>query len=153
MGRPRLGFTMVEMVVAILIGSILTSIALSSYSNARGRFAVRGARNTFVAVHARARAQAIEKGEIVKIVVSPLYDRLSLVTQSGDTLERIGFGDEFSVDIQRVGGSSTELEICMNSRGFAEESCNSFTTPAGIQFWQGADSASVEVLPLGQLIY
>lgn len=60
MKRQRHGFSLIESVIAILIGSILTSIALSSYGSVRGTFAVRGARNTFAALHARAPAQAIE---------------------------------------------------------------------------------------------
>jgi prepilin-type N-terminal cleavage/methylation domain-containing protein len=110
MGR-RAGFTMVELVIALLIGSILTSIALSSYGNARGRFAVRGARTTFASLHARARAQAIESGSMMRLFVD----------MKGDSA--------------------------------FDTSCNSFSSAVSLQFWQNADSASVRVMPLGQLVY
>jgi hypothetical protein len=41
----------------------------------------------------------------------------------------------------------------MSSRGFANDLCNSFTTAQTIEFWQNADSSTVRLLPLGQLIF
>lgn len=149
MSRQRLGFSMIELVVAILIGSILTSIALSSYSNARGRFAVTGARNTFAALHARARAQAIEQGENVRIWIDASGDSIVLTTEGGTRLENIRFGDELAVDIRASGN----YRLCMNPRGFADESCNNFSSAVTVGFWQGTDSATVKILPLGQLVY
>ena len=149
MRRSRLGFSLIELVIALLIGSILTSIALSSYGNARGRFAVRGARNTFAALHARARAQAIERGSTVRLMVDAAGDSVYLVS-GGITLENVRFGEELNVDIRSSSGS---LRLCMNSRGYADSDCNSFNTTPTVTFWQNADSASVSILPLGQLVY
>ena len=41
------GFTVVELVVVILVGVVLTSIASNALSSAKGRMAARQARNTF----------------------------------------------------------------------------------------------------------
>lgn len=149
MPRSRHGFTLIELVIAILIGSILTSIALSSYGNARGRFAVRGARSTFASLHARARAQAIERGTTARLLLDVAGDSVSLWV-GGDRLETLYFGDEFNVDLQSSVGN---LRLCMNSRGYADTDCNSFNAPVKLGFVHGSDAASLELLPMGQLVY
>lgn len=147
MRAPR-GFTLIEVVIALLIGSILTSIALTGFGNARGRFAVRGARNTFASLHARARAAAIEGGTTAQLTVYPSGDSVTVV-RSGTTLESIRFGEEFDVDVQ----ASANVVLCMSSRGYALDTCNSFSSPVTVTFAFGADTASVQILPLGQLLY
>lgn len=150
MQPSRRGFTLIELVIALVIGSILTSIALAGFGNARGPFAVRGARNTMVSMHARARAHAIEKGQRVVLYVDPGGDSVSITTDS-TVIETIYFGSELNVDIQT--GSGSAVRLCMNPRGYATEACNSFTTPMRVTFWHNADSASVGLLTLGQLVY
>lgn len=149
MPRYRHGFSLIELIIALLIGSILTSIALSSYGNARGRFAVRGARNTFTSVHARARAQAIELGRTVRLIVDVNGDSIALWS-NGQTLESIHLDEELNVDIRSSVGN---IRLCMNPRGFADTDCNSFSSTAKVTFWHNADSASLNILPLGQLVY
>ena len=146
----RHGFTMIELVVAILIGSILTSIAFASFTGARGRFAVKGARNTYASLHARARAQAIEQGRNVVLAAYPTGDSVVLTFEDGTRLERIDFGNEMEVDIR---STASTVELCMNPRGFADEGCTNFSSAVTLEFWNGADSATVSVLPLGQLVY
>lgn len=149
MKQSRFGFSVIELVIALLIGSILTTIALSSYGNARGRYAVRGARDTFASLHARARAQAIERGATVHLVVDVSGDSIFLWS-GGTNLETIHFADEFHVDVRSTVG---RIRLCMNSRGYADTACNSFIEPPTVAFWQNADSSSVLILPLGQLVY
>ncbi|MHB1193350.1 MAG: pilus assembly FimT family protein [Longimicrobiales bacterium] len=148
MRAPR-GFTLIEVVIALLIGSILTGIALSSYGNAQGRFAVRGARNTFTSLHARARATAIERGSTVRLLVDVGGDSV-VITNGATTIERIRFEEEFHVDLRSTSGN---LLLCMNARGYADTGCTNFSTAVNLGFWHNADSASVRILPLGQLIY
>lgn len=146
--QPTFGFTLIELVVALLIGSILTSIALSSFGNASARFAARGARDAFVAMQARGRAQSIEMGQTVRVYLLPSTDRGILLAADGTWLEDVDFRERFDVDIQGI-----NTRLCMNTRGYADEECNSFTTPRAFHFVINADSSSVTMLPLGQLIY
>jgi len=147
MDRIR-GFTLVEVVIVLVIGSILMSIAMTGFGNARGPCAVRGARSTFAALHARTRAQAIEAGARVLLFVDVAGD--SAFIWEGQNLETIRFDEELNVDLRSTGGN---LRICMNARGFADPDCNSFDATAVLEFWHNADQASVEILPLGQLVY
>jgi prepilin-type N-terminal cleavage/methylation domain-containing protein len=147
MSRRR-GFTLLEVVIALLIGSILTSIALSSYGNARGAFAVRSARSTFASLHARTRAQAIEAGNRVLLFVDVAGD--SAFIWAGRNLETIRFDAELNVDLASNHGN---FRICMNARGFADTDCNSFYSDTRLYFRHNADTASIGILPLGQLVY
>ena len=145
---PR-GFTLIEVVIALLLGSILTGIALTSYGNAQGRFAVRGARNTFTSLHARARATAIERGSTVRLFVDVGGDSV-VITSGATTIEKIRFQEEFHVDLHSTSGN---LLLCMNARGYADTGCTNFSAAVNLGFRQNADTVSVRILPLGQLIY
>jgi prepilin-type N-terminal cleavage/methylation domain-containing protein len=149
MRLSQYGFTILELVIALLIGSILTSIALSQFGNVRGRYATAGARNTFQALHARARAQAIELGGDVRMLIDVSGDSVVLVDADGNTLENLQFGGELNVDLQ----SSSNIRLCMNSRGYADVDCNNFNSAVNLEFWHNADSTTVKILPLGQLVY
>jgi prepilin-type N-terminal cleavage/methylation domain-containing protein len=145
----RLGFTLVEIAIALIIGSVLTAIAISSWQGASSAFAVRGARNTFVTLVARTRAQAIENGSMVALGVSTSGDSV-WITNGTTTYEVVHFMDDNHVDLRSPTG---DFRLCMNSRGYGDTGCNSFTNAVTLQFWQSADSTSVEVLPLGQVVH
>ena len=148
MKSRRTGFTMIEMLIVVMVGLVLTSIAYRGFAGYMGRTAARSARNSFAALHARTRANAIEMGTTVQLNVD--RDRDSVWVQRGTTrVETIRFGGELGVDIQ---GSGT-VRLCMNPRGFAETSCNSFTSTETIVFAAGTDTAGVQLRQLGQLYY
>lgn len=149
MNRSRRGFTLLELIIALVIGSILTTIALTSYKHAQGHIAVRGARDRFASLEAHARAQAIQAGSIVRIVVDVAGDSVSLWQNGSNLNETIHYADDH-VDLTSSVGDFT---LCMNSRGYADTSCNTFPNAATLTFWQNADSTAVEILPLGQLVY
>lgn len=148
--RNAKGFTVLELVVAIMVGVILTTIAIRSTAGVQQRMAVKQARNVFASMHARARAQAVEFGDRVLLNVSTEGDSI-WVSRGGTTLEVIDFQDEMRVDIQ---GEETTYTVCMNARGFAEESCNvNLDAAVTLSFATGGETASLQVLPLGQVIY
>ena len=146
----RNGFTVLELVVVLMLGVALTSIAVRSMAGIQSRMSVRQARNVYAALHARARAQAVEFGEPVMVGIDAEGDSLWLERDDGTRLEVIRLFDEMGVDLQ---GSSSTYTVCMNARGFADESCNSFDEPVTLSFVMGGDSASLLILPLGQVIY
>ncbi len=149
MNHRRSGYTLLEMVVVILVGSVITSIAIASFNGVSGRFAVRGARSTFQGLHARARAQAIEFGRTVRLNVDVSGDSVWL--SMGDrTLETVRFRNELNVDIQT--SSLADLRVCMNPRGFADSRCNNYSSPVTVMFLLDGDTALVEILTLGQLL-
>lgn len=149
MKRSNAGFSMLELVIALTIGAVLTGIAVSSLSGVQGRIAVRGARSSFQSLHARARVQAIELGRTVRLNVDPVGDSVWIST-STETLQTVHFDDEFNVDIQLR--TSALLRICMTSRGFADTDCNSYTSTEPIAFRRGDDASFLSVLILGSVV-
>lgn len=148
MTHRRGGFTMIELVIVIMVGAVLTGIAFQSFSGVQGKMAARQARQTFTSLHARARANAIEMGTTVQLNVD--MDSDSVWIQRGTTrVETVPFRQNLGVDIRGTG----TLRLCMNPRGFAETSCNSFTTTQTLVFAGGTDTAGVQVRTLGQLYY
>jgi prepilin-type N-terminal cleavage/methylation domain-containing protein len=148
MTRPRSGFTILELVIVIMVGALLTGIAFRGFSGVQGRMAARQARQSLASLHARTRANAIEMGTTVQLNIDRGGD--SAWVQRGSTrVETIHFRGELDVDIQ---GSGT-VRLCMNPRGFAETACNSFTSTETIVFAAGGDTAGVQIRTLGQLYY
>ena len=85
MFSTRRGFSLIEIVVTLVAGSVLLGIAAPSVSGVRGHFAVSGARTTFSSLHARARAQAIERGGTVRLVVDAAHDHVAIWSGGRDS--------------------------------------------------------------------
>ena len=149
MDNRRSGFSIIELVVVLMVGSVLTSIAITEFNGVSGRFAVKGARQTLMSMHARTRVQAVEFGRTVRLHVDPVGDSIWL-SRGSDVLEVLNFGEEFHVDIET--STSSEVRLCMNPRGFADTGCNSFVSPVTVTFVLISDTASVVLLPLGQMV-
>ena len=143
------GFTILELVFVILIGSLLTALMMQAFSGPQQTLAARGARSTFATYHARTRAAAIESGAPTLLLVDAPGDSL-LLFSGGSFIEGINVRNEYGANIVM---DSTRLSICMGPRGYTMSVCNSFTTTQTIRFVVGTDTAAVDVLPLGQLIY
>ena len=149
MDKRRSGFSIIELVVVLMVGSVLTSIAISSFNGVSGRLATKGARQTFMAMNARAQAQAVEYGRIVRLNLDPDGDSVWL-SRAGEVLEVVDFREEFDVDIRT--STDAELSVCMNARGFADTRCNNFASPVTVTFLLASDTASVRVLSFGQMV-
>ena len=146
----RKGFTIIEVVVVILVGAILLSIAWNSLGGVQSQYAVRSARDTFLAWHARTRAHAIERGVLTRLSIDPGGDSIWIHTGT-ETIDRMDFNRTMGIDIRTRGGSLVRL--CMNARGFGEMDCNSFSNIEEVVFAQQTEMLSVQILPLGQVVY
>ncbi len=150
MRHPKRGFTLVEVVTALIVGTILTSIAVTAMAGVQGRYSVKQARSSFASLQARARAHAIETGQTTSLWVDLTGDSAWIV-RGGNRIETVDFGAEYGVHIT---GDMSQLRLCMNARGFADETCNNFSSSETLTFASRAgDTASVTIRALGQLSY
>jgi prepilin-type N-terminal cleavage/methylation domain-containing protein len=152
--RKTSGFTLIEMVFVILIGSLLTMVALSTFQNAQAAFAARGAKTMYATLHQRARSKAIEMGETVIFFVDTTGDSALIVSSDGIT-DVTRFRVQQGVDLR---ATPTSFIMCMTPRGYADPNCSAYaftatsSSPIKVEFWLNADSTSVTVLPMGQLV-
>lgn len=159
MKRRPSGFTLIELVIVILIGSILTSIALSSFQNVQNRFAVQGAKEMYMTLHQRARSKAVEMGETVLLFVYAQGDSAFIFSQSEGVTDVTRFDEQLNVDLRTP--TNAMYRMCMTPRGYSDYNCGSYgnfgltqtyADTVRLEFWLNADSASVLVLPMGQLV-
>lgn len=158
MKRSPNGFTMIELVIVILIGSILTSVALTSFQGAQNALAVRNAKVMYATAHQRARSRAVEMGETVLFYMDVAGDSTFMWSLSGGGISDVTrYRSELNVDIRSPTGS---YMLCMTPRGYADYNCGALSgigitatdSIVNLQFWLNADSSSLTILPLGQIV-
>lgn len=130
-----------------MFAAILVGVAVTAFGSLQTRMAAGQAVRSFQALHARARATAIETGTFARLFVDVGADSAT-VRRGGGVLETIHFQEELGVDIQ----GERSFILCMGPRGYADPDCSTYSTPIKLAFTLGADSEVVEILPLGQLI-
>jgi len=124
--KPRQGFTILELVIALTIGSILTGMVMRPFGEVSRDTSVRSAREVFAGLVGKARARAIERGKTVELRAFMAGDSVAL-WQDGAHWTTHHFQD---VQLYSELGS---LTLCMNARGFGDTDCNSFSTAAVIR--------------------
>jgi len=147
MNRRSKGFTLIEVIIVLAISTILMSFAVKAFGSTSSSLAARQARNVFNGMAARTRAHAIESGWTTMLVANIPGDSVWIFS-NGRVVENVRFGEEMGVDIQ---GPGTTVRLCMSPRGYANTDCNSFNSAVEMSFVQGAESETIEILPLGQI--
>jgi prepilin-type N-terminal cleavage/methylation domain-containing protein len=159
MTYKRAGFSLIELLVVIMIGSILVTIALSTFQNAQASLAARSAKTMYATLHQRARAKAIELGRTQLLIVDAVGDSAFIYDWNPQTFtvqftDVTRFREQMNVDLR---AAMSSFLICMTPRGYADTTCPAFgfsttNVPIRLEFWLNADSTSVMILPMGQLV-
>ncbi len=150
--RRQRGFTLLELLIVLVVGGILSMVTIRSFSQVHGSLGARTAQSTFMTMHAQARANAVERGHNVILRVSPGTDRVELEAQTVDgpvVLRTRNFAADYDVSIQTDDGN---VELCMTPRGFASTSCGNVNSRVQVRFVRGDRTRTVVLLPLGQLV-
>lgn len=145
--RKRNGFSMIELTVTLMIGAALTDIAVRNIGPAQNAAAVNSSAHTMTSLVAHARAHAIERGAIARLLIDAAQDRAQVVV-GDDVLETVRFR-QMGVDVQ---AGSPNIRLCMNASGFGETGCNSFTDDVHVKLVAGSRSKDIVLGPLGRAI-
>ncbi|HEY8470564.1 MAG TPA: type II secretion system protein [Longimicrobiales bacterium] len=146
MPRRTAGFTGIEMLVVLIIAGILVAMAMPALGRAWARQGALNARDSLVALAARARAAAIERGD-TELKVDALTDR-AWIEQAGSTIDAVDYSGEFDADVTTASGRDA-LCVRYNARGLGR-SCG-HTLPDSVVFTRGSYSARAVVQFLGQV--
>lgn len=151
-GRPRArpGFTVVELLFVMLIAGVLGALSLPQFARYMSRRNVVNATDSFRLSAARARAAAVERGDVMLVVVRPLQDSILIMSADAtDTIDVLDYAaGEIQVDV--IAGSS--LVVCYVPRGYAHPGCGSGNIlPQRVGFSGGTDTAWVTINAVGQV--
>lgn len=147
MGVDSRGFSIIEVAMVLMIAAALLDMALSAAAPVSNRLSVSSSRSALVALHARARAHAVERGVMTRLHVDPEGDS-AWVSDAGERIETVDFYETWGVDLI----AAAPIELCMSPRGHADRDCNSFGSTVDVEFSRGGLSAVVMIRPLGQLV-
>jgi prepilin-type N-terminal cleavage/methylation domain-containing protein len=142
------GFTLIETVIVLVVATVLIDVGYKTGSDVMDRLSVDSSRNVVAALHARARARAIEQGTTARLFLDPAGDS-AWVTDASGLVDRVNFAEAGGIDI--VSDDDAIVRMCMTARGIADTGCNSFNSAVTVAFVRGAASKDLTFRPLGQL--
>lgn len=138
----RQGFTLLEMLLVVVIGSVILLMGTRQYSGISNRRAVVNAANAMVLTANRARSEAMRSGRLIYLEVDPTVGEARVETAFGDVVH--------SMEMSTYGGSmvGTPFTVCYAARGYALPGCSSAGNH-GVVFVRGVDTAAVRMTALG----
>lgn len=145
----RPGFTIVELLFVMLIAGVLGALSIPQFSKYMSRRNVINASDAFRLSAARARAAAVERGDVVVLLVRPGQDSVLVMSaDETDTLEVLDFrAGETVVDLV----AASALVICYVPRGYAHPGCGSPALPQDVKFIGARDTVLVKINGVGQV--
>lgn len=149
MTRSQRGFTILELLIALSLGTLLTSIGANAMGPVWARTSVRSAQNTFMSLHARGRAEAIERGSTIRFIISATGDSAFVMTSDSTLVESINFMEKFHVDIA---ATQNTVVLCWTARGYADSDCNSFASSVEVEFARSGNTTGLRIWPLGKAV-
>lgn len=153
--RKANGFTLVELLIALIIFGILLGFAIPAFNRMTRSRNVQNARDALVWMAARTRARAIERGQIHLLEIDPVNDRAWIVRHNtgtplaSDTLETIDFSAQHKTTLETA--ANTKVTLCYGPRGYAITCTGSPAGDVDVEFKHFDQTARARVKVLGQI--
>lgn len=153
-GSARGGFTLIELIIAMIIAAVLMSYAIPSFTQMTKSRNAQNARDALVWMGTRARSRAIERGAVQLLEINPATERAWVVrrnpTAASDTVETMNFSSVYGATLSTA--ANTTITVCYSPRGYAF-SCSgqSPATNVDVTFTHADKTAVARVKPLGQI--
>ena len=116
----RLGFTMVEMLVVLILFSVSLAMATSVFSGYQSRTAAQRAAQIFSMDLSLARASAVRRREAAIVDFDEAGMSYLIRLESGDTLVRRVFGQDGDIRLDALNLRFDGDSVVFNSRGVAD---------------------------------
>lgn len=154
MGNRR-GFSLLELVVVIVVGGIVATIAFNSFQNAQARMGPRAAQGQFLTMLAHARAIAVERGTPALLSLDAGAGTATIRARPApgqplEILDQRDLADSYGVQIALSDGD--DVDVCMTPRGYADPSCGTLDAELTVRFTRNNQGTQVILLPSGQAI-
>ncbi len=152
--RYRAGFSVVELLFVLLIASVLAGMAFPRFHHYMSVRTAVNARDAFSMAAARARAAAVEHGDVVVLMIRPYHDSVFVMTgDAQDTLEIIDYkGGQTRADLLMQDGLPAPFRICYVPRGFAHPGCGDGSRlPVRLGFSTTSDTLWSDINAAGQV--
>ena len=147
--HDREGFTILELMVVLAIAAALITIAVPSMQGVLASRQLGTARNALIGSAARARAESIQRGEVVRWKILQSADTVLTYTAS-DTIAVLDYRGDLRGDIRL--SRDGDLTLCFTPRGFAHPACgDADELPMRIGFTLGNDTVTLVLTALGQV--
>lgn len=147
--HSQTGFTVLELLIVLVVGGLLTTIAIRSFSQVHGSLATNTAISSFMTMHAQARSLSVERGQPILLVANPSTGLVSLQELDGTIVRSRSFVGDYAVAIGTPGG---EVRLCMTPRGFADPRCGNVSDRTEVSFTRDGRTRTLVLLPLGQAL-
>lgn len=141
----RSGFTMIEMIFVLMISALIISIGIRETPRLYNQRAVANARDAVASTSYVARAEAMRDGRAIFVWIRPGNGVVRVGRSTVELLDSVLMSD------YQVTMTGNDLTLCYTARGYAMPGCTSVAATEEIDFTRGAQTATLRVLPLGQM--
>lgn len=147
----RLGYSLVEVVFATLLTSILAGVAIPPVQTALSQYSVMSATSSFRAKISLARSTAVRMGG-ARLRVDTSRDRLWVEADTSGSGSYSAVGTPVDFTDQAVEVITHDTLFCFDARGIATSGTGCASGTATVIFARGAYADTVWVTPLGKVL-
>jgi prepilin-type N-terminal cleavage/methylation domain-containing protein len=150
----RAGFSLIEVLIAILLVALVYAVAVPSLASTRVRAAVHNSKHVVLSSISLARSSAIRFGRPAVLVLDSRGDRIWVEVDTAlvaggpkDTLNLVDLGQELDVDLK-----SNRSSVCFNGRGIGTTGAACPWAGGLIIVSSGSQADTVLLSPVGRVV-